>query len=806
MWKTFLSYESEYMLANYGEDCMNYLPPKIRTAQPPVLVIGLGTYGISALKTVKRRIRTRFDNADKFMRFLALDSDRLTGSHFLKDEEYHDLSYQFATDHLPGYVTEWLHPALPLQKPMDEDRFSRQHCRLTLFFHVQAVFNKLYSALEPLRDVPGSIQVFVTASMAEAAGSGLLLDVAYLLRYAARQLGIENRVRSNAVLFMPEAPWSGLSHARDTYFVRAFAALKELDYWMQAPENNRSLLQQYSPALYVRWEGRPFDDCLLLSSVRDNPNVEDSIDQAVALITAVAGLDYTGVGGIGWYDQLRQRLRDEAARRVHASPACRRYTFLELCQGELPLREEVTQEAHLLAEAFQRYRDASAPSDEQSRENCRSFIRQFTGDAAAEFLRPIAIRPGSQVPLTEVLNDNLPPPHLVNADPAVAAFQRALEERACGEEADKLIKGIVLRMEQELVALFANLQKGPFYVAQLLNALPYVCEELMHPFETQEYHRLAASQKAANDAYRAFQYNMLFWFNHNSPAGKRYRACCEELYRSMRQSFEAKLLKRILEAMREKASHMNRNIFIPLCQAIGKLIHAHQNTDFYAPEYEPHTVPLADYQTLVEEATSTLTPQRADELLQLFLRDMMRPFVYNASKEGYETFDPKECWLDLTPTEGITYVRITHSIQRLLNDYFRPLHEKPLSDRWREAHGFPADGSPFTTQEIMNGLVPQLPLSDASAFRDDGQLTRYEMVIVPAGAVRNGPYPEDAHIVESWLPNRVMRLRMTDGCALHHYHLWKKCKEKYEVLRAPGVHLWEGARQNWSNLPDPEQP
>jgi hypothetical protein len=109
--------------------------------------------------------------------------------------------------------------------------------RLSLFWHVEKIYDKMFTSVQRLTDLKqGSekrgINVFLISSVCGGTGSGVLLDVAYLARNAIDKAGIDPEFcYVNGVLALPSVFPTVKKIGIES---NAFACLRELDYYMEA--------------------------------------------------------------------------------------------------------------------------------------------------------------------------------------------------------------------------------------------------------------------------------------------------------------------------------------------------------------------------------------------------------------------------------------------------------------------------------------------------------------------------------------------------------------------------------------------
>lgn len=258
----------------------------------PLLVIGLGGTGCDALKAVKRTFAERYVlpvNADGQTQaappktaYLGFDSlsERPDG---LEINEYVDISIagmdKILTNQdtlLQPYERSWVNRDLRHVAAGIGMGTVRQAARLALCRNYDKVTNALRGALTNIVSVaagaPGSpvnrIEIVILTGISGGTGSGTFLDMAQIVRYVGTQVSMLP-VRITGYLVMPDVSLErvkGASGMEDPIKHNAYAALKELDFWMRVKDHEVPYTMQYNATTSITWSEKPFDSCLLMSS------------------------------------------------------------------------------------------------------------------------------------------------------------------------------------------------------------------------------------------------------------------------------------------------------------------------------------------------------------------------------------------------------------------------------------------------------------------------------------------------------------------------------------------------------------
>ena len=311
--------------------------PRVNKLDVPLLVVGLGGTGADGLLRVKSLFRQRLNPeiiGDKEQdhpprtAFLEIDTDDCVlrkscqGVEIDPETEWFslkcDMGYILSDAsgaRVPAYCRDWLSPDFytdpMLRTAAIMDSAYRQIARLALFCHADGLYTRLVATLHRLAAcAPGAspsrwrVNVVVITGLSGAAGSGVFLDFAYLLRHAAEQQNISFSLE--LYVLMPDIFVSKLDFGdpRKLYLfeARGVTALKELDDLMGSDgcrEGGEVPTVQYSDSLILPWKGRPYDDVALLCGTNmEGVLLQDAYDTALDAVAQT--LLFTMADEVGW--------------------------------------------------------------------------------------------------------------------------------------------------------------------------------------------------------------------------------------------------------------------------------------------------------------------------------------------------------------------------------------------------------------------------------------------------------------------------------------------------------------------------
>jgi len=285
---------------------------RISTINHPVLVIGLGGTGIDALLRLKYQVGRRFklphsatqkkakpDNIE----FLAIETNEHDKKHYkgvtldphteialLSNAAIGSILNNRST--MPDYIKSWLSPNLTITDGTKGASGNRQAGRLLLFEKINTLIDAIDNKIRTLRpSQENKLLVFVLSGLSGGTGGGMFLDIAYIVRgLMEREYGAKgiDKVETMGYLFTPDVNLSAnnLNIHTEEYIQRnGYAALKELDYWMNLEERKgQRFSQAYGTRLTVNSGLAPFNLCHLISaSNTDGVYIKGAYDHCMSV-------------------------------------------------------------------------------------------------------------------------------------------------------------------------------------------------------------------------------------------------------------------------------------------------------------------------------------------------------------------------------------------------------------------------------------------------------------------------------------------------------------------------------------------
>lgn len=278
-----------------------------------ILVIGLGGMGLNTVSALKQALHERVGKIDgQSIQFLCLDTSRNDTSNHISSGDLRPTEVpSLDNSRLKGimamneqYRPAWINNICPVgfNPPLNDDGAGQNRLAGRLALMNQDLFTPLTDAIRStireLRDFATlKLDVHVIAGLGGGTGSGLVIDIPYLIRHIATQdLSIyPNQIKFYGHIYLPNvyknSPTDIKSANRNGY-----AALKEIDYYMNIEDHRGAYSAQY-PGMSVSSGNNIFDYCTLIggeipSITQSDPKtfaVTKCVDNLINLTTLVEG-------------------------------------------------------------------------------------------------------------------------------------------------------------------------------------------------------------------------------------------------------------------------------------------------------------------------------------------------------------------------------------------------------------------------------------------------------------------------------------------------------------------------------------
>ncbi|MBC8081450.1 MAG: tubulin-like doman-containing protein, partial [Gorillibacterium sp.] len=474
---------------------------RVDTIDNPMLVIGLGGTGIDALLRLKYQINRRFklpndplskkkrekpDNIEYIgfetnegeiqKKYKGIGLDPLTEFVLLSNTEIGSLLQNRRV--LEPYITDWLSPELLVSDGVGGASGNRQTGRLLLFTKIVQVVQTIEKKIKMLTEGTNKkLMVFLLTGLSGGTGSGGFLDIAYIVRALMEReyadAGVD-KVSMLGYLFMPDVNLANKSltdHTREYIKKNGYAALKELDYWMNADERGERFKQRYGNILTVNSPLPPFNLAHLISATNlDGKLLENAYDYcmnvtAENITNFMASEEKQSGEDFAIHDYI-SNIRSNINQMAKPYAANYQYNIIGASSAVLPIEEMTTYLAYRLFKKMESMFKAS-PSREDT-EKLAGKLGIDLDSVHREFLKRVPEPiPGYQN--SERLSyQNVIKQQVVNIDTELEQnfLSRAREEYI---KAKRQLPGELLESFTEQVRrMFLNPEQGPFYANRII--------------------------------------------------------------------------------------------------------------------------------------------------------------------------------------------------------------------------------------------------------------------------------------------------------------------------------------------------
>jgi hypothetical protein len=695
----------------------------------------------------------------------------------------------------------------------------RQAGRLLLFTKINQVVQTLERKIDAVMEGTGKrLYVFILTGLAGGTGSGCFLDISYITRgIIERKYGSSgvDKVSMLGYLFTPDVNLSkrGLSSHTVEYIEKnGYAALKELDYWMNVDERNERFKMKYGSLLSVNSPMPPFNLCHLISGKNlEGKWLENAYDYcmnvtAENITNFMVSEDKKSSEEFAIHDYI-SNIRTNIAQMPKPYTANYQYNIIGASMAEIPLEEMTTYVGYKLFEKMNRMFDSTPEQSE---------VEQF-----AEKLR---IDPDS---VHQRFNERVPEPlsgfenserfsyhnvikqSVINVDEELdREFLRKAKEQyhKCKRQ---LPSECLEEFSRQLNRMFLHPQKGPIYASKLIHSNDGFC--LLKTLQAyidglrERLERLPKTiQSEQDDAASKLEEAHRTFISKERKKNAYIEAKLSE-FDARAQKARTEEMIEFYEDLYQLFNHQNAKIYEVYKEILQTLKTIFQkNADILVSDEEIlHDSGATYYWQLVS------VPDIAPEMQRIF-----------DSKDGEILLQQ---WSEMLLEKAVHWVKDTDidvvgTVSAFLTEQFGELITKSMEDFLRLKYG---DDLPID-QIIEQKIAARLDRDALPVFHlanSNGQLhfPQWGFVSVPVHApnIFNGIKNFEKHalshsrftIKESELKNRIFWLNTHNGVPLYAYAPLKIYENSYEktILGREGIgrHLVQTDKENWAYLPSP---
>ncbi|MED4228515.1 tubulin-like doman-containing protein [Neobacillus cucumis] len=815
---------------------------RVDTIENPMLVIGLGGTGIDALLRLKYQVNRRFKlpqdplskkkkekpNNIEFLAFETNEYDRNKtykgigldpNKEFvlLSNPEIGGLLQNRST--LEPYIREWLSPELLISDGISGASGVRQAGRLLLFTKINQVIQTMERKIEAILEGTNKrLYVFLLTGLSGGTGSGCYLDIAYITRgIMERKFGSAgvDKVSILGYLFMPDVNLSkrGLSSHTVEYIEKnGYAALKELDYWMNCDERNERFQMKYGSLLNVNSPMPPFNLCHLISGTNlEGRWLENAYDYcmnvtAENITNFMANEEKKSGEEFAIHDYI-SNIRTNIAQMPKPYAANYQYNIIGASMAEIPVEEMTTYMGYKL---FQKMNKMFEASPEQTEIEQFAEKLRIDPDSVHRRLHERVPEPLSGFEHSDRFSyNNIIKTTVINLDEELdrefllkASEQYRISKKRVPDE-------IMEEFHRQLERIFLHPQKGPIYASNLIYSNQGACilktlqvymdglrdrlERLPNAIQSEHEYASTKLEEARSafigkdrkkNAYIEAKLN-----EYNTRAEKARIEEMIEIYEDLYQLFHTQNNK-IYEVYKEILETLNQ-IFE---KNAAILLDGEEVTHDYHTAYYWHLISISDtapeIQRLFESKESEILIQQWSEML----------------------FEKSTTWVKESDIDVVA------SVSEFLTDQFGDLITKSMEDFLRLKYGNDKPIDKVIEEKIAARLDRDaLPVFHLANSNGQLHFPEWGFVSVPVKApnIFNGIKNFEKHslshsrftIKESELRNRIFWLNTKNGIPLFAYSPLTIYETSYEktILEKEGVgrHLVQTEKENWAYLPSP---
>jgi hypothetical protein len=808
----------------------------------PILVIGLGGTGVTALSKVKNAVYRRFNlprdsstghlkEKPENIEYLGLDADE----HIVYDDDKNsgrsielNTSTEFLRIYtpavprmlanragLPHTITDWLSPNL---SPNDFDQGAngiRQMGRLALFLRITDVVNMIERKINSvLQGKKGNLYVFILSGVSGGTGGGTFIDIPYIVRCVAQQLGALDRLKTIGYLFLPDVNMK--ENKADFVQSNGFAALKELDYWMT--DHGQPFVQKYTNNYSHNDLATPYNYCYLISSIdKNNVLLTDLKSTCMEIVSEnlvhfiskgkVQNTTFTLPAFLSNLDQIKLNIFSGMKPPFQANYE---YFILGASSYEIPIELMMNYAAYILMERIKViYENDPGAGDigafiEKLGLGHEDLIDRYFAEGLS-LLADWQQNPyysaenAGKIDLDAQLNKEM------------RAFLDHFQDSKNRNNAKEAAKDLKERIRKELDRLFVNPEKGPIFVNRLLSSsvedgvlrrINQLMQDAGQEQENKERERQIRKEGAASLFSKTLP--SLFNFRRINNWEKYVQTKIEEY----KAALKAKVINDLVLPMYEELANYLRElntgkyqVWVDILKQLGEVLKANaeivsnlKNTKH--SKAESSTWSVLDPQDWIKEIGEILNEKSREQILHItqeFLIDLQKNTVF---------------WID---NQGKEAVRI---LSNFVSNKFSEVALKSLETYLQDNYG----NMPF--EDIVSlEIGPKLHSGSAPIFHMDNSVTAslndfptHFTVSIPENCEKLHSaflnYVERAEIkgtpeqvASSEVKHSIYWVNTSIGVPLFAYSRLRSLETMYEYRAPndPGIHL----RDEWRALPSP---
>ena len=810
------------------------------------VLIGLGGTGIDCLRTIKTQVYSRLKPDDpgevvpkySHIRFIGVDSD---------NQSVLDI-YNTKNKNLPLEYSEFFHISSKgiknqdLLKLQEFEWFRQENICVTDFGRVEAsgirqisrfmmmnksdmfmrtVTSTINSAKSGLANATVNVHIF--AGISGATGSGSFLDVCYMVRHIAEQIG---GVTIFGYFFLPDVNLSRIptgDNLTRAYVPKiAYAAMQELDYCMQIKENGGAFSQEYQGHRRIEWKEAPVDMCHLISATNVKGELIPNAYKYAMNVTAEYIMNFL-IASSGDVLGLPSQLANYCAKVTQANWLKEqgfnlKYCTLGAASAGIPLREINT---YLASELFERFStiggNTPTKADVEALElSALAKGRKNESEVYDSLL--MEIREGADdnyAPYTDdwrYVRDYGNSDLVLNYTNQTAKKLNSVEANAKSMVSENNEKSLIGRIRASLDNIICDIDKGPIFAYKmlsafeshnLLNKIDGLIEENKNRWDQEEAQRdlrIRDYEGARSDFENRHRRKLLDNDQKRFNDYEFYLRCLEQ-HKLMVGIYEK--LDEVLTKLIKQIEDSTAGYYIRLYRVMETLINSFKENR-KALESEK-TIENSDSFTIPMMTVSELKPSLDAEIENINIPNMLDAFIKLL-------LDNEKSWMDEDESKIVKLVT-----DFFVNEAFGNFANKTITAFLRDKYGNPTDE--VLTNKIFNEWMKKLtdkaePLFPYNEIWGEARTSKLAYLSVPTISV-----PIQAAARKMLEQNCLWQIKETDLtdrisaivthcalplCSYRGYEMYERaCFASSEV----GRHYYEGKDvegmrfNDWRKLP-----
>lgn len=828
---------------------------KSNALDAPILIVGLGGTGFDALLATKKLIYDTlnceksgdvFTDKPRNIEYLAIDTDKddetksLQGVSFNKsNKELQIYTCQDVAgivknpDRLPSSIRSWLNTNISNEQVINGAGGVRQLGRLMLMQNIQAATEVIEEKIRRISSTYNNstpLYVFLFAGICGGTGSGTFLDVPYIIRSVASKLDSMRPVNFTGVLFMPDVNCSkpGIGGVNKAALKKnGYAALKELEYLMNAPKMGDKFVQEYglySVGINNAAAVSPYDTCILMS-VKDKQGViqtGNSYDYVInvaaeTVLNFVASEPANNAGGNSFAinsflsNEVNNRITYKALLGKNRRPVSYSYSIAGASSAILPLDDIMSYMTYLAFKKIDKFWNRRPVDAEVVK-----VLEYFGLESKNQEMLLLSNLPRVQNLDRHTFALIKQTPDMITTD-FRAAYTRQVEY--INHNAGKMVEQMDSRIQEQnniINNLFRNLEYGPIYAQQCLyttsdhlsvtKALDTMAQKFMSSRPTGN--QIDAAAKQADMAL-----NNLISSSPILPGAKEklrnaYIKALENQYQMKMTAYAFEKLADICNAYRNSFIAKNNAIYDSVAELLGTLVELFQKyasiktettIDADASGNQTMSWSLVNTPKFIEALEKRMS---VDDNLNVDLDSFIRGFYQYL-------FDNADIW------SGERKEDMVQSLNQFISEAFANILNKSM-DYYLNFYAV-SQGKTLASycDEIVDKLHSRanIMFPTSNSFAVPVPQPGYSFASIPNNSPQmikcmKDKVNKDSIVKQSGILERIFMMNFLSATPLSFYADIQDCYENYDQLakNSPGLHLFEKNKFNnvdWNELPSP---